>query len=279
MRRILVVSVFVVVALALAAGAWFVASTIRDLKSSLMAERHQVTALKTEIEQRTQALEQARAESQVARGEAARAGREAEQTSAAADAARAAQENAEKARLLAEQQAIELTARENRTRQELDAIRQRRQRELDRMQEALSKIAPTRRTASGMVIELANDSFYFDFDKASLRPENREVLSRIAGVLLASDGYRLFVYGHTDDIGQADYNQNLSERRAQSVADYLRQAGVPEEGMHVKGYGKSSPRVNSHTQQARQKNRRVEIGVVDSVISYPSTGSDSPGPK
>jgi outer membrane protein OmpA-like peptidoglycan-associated protein len=109
------------------------------------------------------------------------------------------------------------------------------------MQQALSKIAPTRRTASGMVIELANDSFYFDFDRATLRPENREVLSRIAGVLLASDGYRLFVDGHTDDTGPDEYNRQLSLRRANSVADYLRQAGLPDEVIKVQGFGKSSP--------------------------------------
>jgi OOP family OmpA-OmpF porin len=136
------------------------------------------------------------------------------------------------------------------------------------MQQALSMIAPTRRTASGMVIELANDSFYFDFDKSTLRPENREILSRIAGVLLASEGYRLFVYGHTDDTGPDEYNQQLSLRRAVSVADYLKRAGVPDEVMRVQGFGKSSPRVQNDSPPARQKNRRVEIGIVDSIIEY-----------
>jgi OOP family OmpA-OmpF porin len=119
-----------------------------------------------------------------------------------------------------------------------------------------------------MVIELASDSFYFDFDRSTLRPENREILSRIAGVLLASDGYRLFVYGHTDDIGPYEYNQQLSLRRANSVADYLKQAGVPDEVINVQGFGKSSPRMDNDTAGARQKNRRVEIGIVDSVIEY-----------
>jgi hypothetical integral membrane protein (TIGR02206 family) len=89
------------------------------------------------------------------------------------------------------------------------------------MHEALARIAATRRTSSGLVIDLTNDSFRFDFDKAALRPENREILSRIAGVLLASSGYRLFVHGHTDDVGSDEYNQQLSERRAASVASYL----------------------------------------------------------
>ncbi len=171
----------------------------------------------------------------------------------------------------AESGAAESRARLAQTADELRAIRERRQRELDRMREALGRIAPTRRTASGMVIELTNESFHFDFDKAVLRPENRELLSRIAGVLLASSGYRMFIYGHTDDIGDEAYNQQLSERRAEAVRSYLRRAGVPPEVMEMRGFGQSSPRDPARTSEARQKNRRVEIGVVDTVVKYEGT--------
>jgi OOP family OmpA-OmpF porin len=122
-----------------------------------------------------------------------------------------------------------------------------------------------------MVVELANDSFYFDFDKATLRPQNREVLSRIAGVLLVSTGYRLSIHGHTDDVGTAEYNQGLSERRAESVAEYLKSSGIPAELIEVRGFGKNSPRVKAATQEARQRNRRVEIAIVDSMIHYRGT--------
>ena len=81
------------------------------------------------------------------------------------------------------------------------------------MHEALSQIAESQRTPMGMVVNLGQDSFLFDFDKAALRAENREILSRIAGVLLASHGYRLYVYGYTDDTGPESYNQQLSEKR------------------------------------------------------------------
>jgi OOP family OmpA-OmpF porin len=87
-------------------------------------------------------------------------------------------------------------------------------------------------------------------------------------VLLASQGYRLFVYGHTDDIGPEDYNEGLSRRRADSVADYLVDAGIPADIITRKGYGKTSPRVPGQTRDARQKNRRVEIGIVDTIIDY-----------
>jgi outer membrane protein OmpA-like peptidoglycan-associated protein len=256
-------------------GIWLVVSKFRELEAGLRAETDRSSSLTRELHERTRALEQTNAEAaaarnqaEAARNEAEAASRDVEQMSAAAQAAQDQMQAAEKARMDAERESQEALDRENRARTELAELRRRREQELDRMQQALSKIAPTRRTPSGMVIELANDSFYFDFDKATLRPENREILSRIAGVLLASEGYRLFVYGHTDDTGPASYNQELSLRRAGSVADYLRHAGVPDDLMRVEGFGKSSPREQNNSPQGRQKNRRVEIGIVDSIIEY-----------
>ena len=147
-------------------------------------------------------------------------------------------------------------------------LRRQREAELDRMSEALGRIAETDRTPMGMVVQLSDDSFLFDFDSAGLRPENREILSRIAGVLLASYGYKVYVYGHTDDRGSVAYNQGLSARRARAVHEYLSGAGVPETIIESKGFGKSSPRVAGTSSEARQKNRRVEIGIVDTVVEY-----------
>jgi outer membrane protein OmpA-like peptidoglycan-associated protein len=192
----------------------------------------------------------------------------------AADATRRANESAaaERQAVLKAERAREETESVRgealRAQAELDRVRQAREQELNRMQEALNRVAPTRRTFSGMVIELADESFRFDFDQATLRPANRELLSRIAGILLASKGYSLHIYGHTDDIGTEKYNQDLSERRAKSVQDYLVKAGVPAEVISTKGFGNSSPLTNEKTREARQRNRRVEIGVVDTIIQY-----------
>lgn len=155
---------------------------------------------------------------------------------------------------------------------ELENMRRQRAAELNRMQQALSRIVPTARTPTGMVVQLANKSFRFDFDSAALKPDNRETLSRIAGVLLASEGYRLFIDGHTDDVGTEQYNQRLSERRAGSVRDYLVKAGVPADIIEVKGFGKSNPLVPAKSGDAREKNRRVEIGIVDTIINYQTDG-------
>jgi outer membrane protein OmpA-like peptidoglycan-associated protein len=159
---------------------------------------------------------------------------------------------------------------------EAEQMRRQREEELDRMKEALGRIAETRRTPMGMVVNLGEDSFLFDFNEDVLRPENRELLSRIAGVLLASHGYRLQVYGHTDDQGPAVYNQELSERRARSVTNYLVEAGIPRELVDARGFGESSPRAKTANSQGRQKNRRVEIGVIDTIINYGGEVADTP---
>ncbi|MDA1312953.1 MAG: OmpA family protein [Acidobacteria bacterium] len=159
---------------------------------------------------------------------------------------------------------------------EAERMRQQRENELDRMKDALGRIADTRRTPMGMVVNLGEDSFLFDFNEDTLRPENRELLSRIAGVLLASHGYRLQIYGHTDDQGPAAYNQDLSERRAQSVTHYLIEAGIPRELVDVRGFGESSPRAKTANRQSHQKNRRVEIGVIDTIINYGGEVAETP---
>jgi outer membrane protein OmpA-like peptidoglycan-associated protein len=132
----------------------------------------------------------------------------------------------------------------------------------------LNRIASTRRTKSGLLMSLGSDTINFDFDKAELRPEERELLSRIAGILLTSSGYRVQVFGHTDDIGTDQYNQTLSERRAVAVRDYLVKAGIDPAIISTKGFGKSNPLVKGTSEADRAKNRRVEIGIIDTVITY-----------
>jgi outer membrane protein OmpA-like peptidoglycan-associated protein len=162
------------------------------------------------------------------------------------------------------------TARETATRAqaEAEAIRKKAEAEVNRLQQALGQIAETRRTALGLVMNLGGDHLKFEFDKADLRPEDKELLARIAGILMTSHDYTISVNGHTDDVGSAEYNQKLSERRAQSVRNYLVQAGLPPEILSVEGHGKSLPLVKGTSDAARAKNRRVELGLVNTQIRY-----------
>jgi len=189
---------------------------------------------------------------------------------AAAERVRAEAET-EGARMLADA-AIEdaANAREEAERAKAEAARIRAQAEaeVNRLQEALGLIADTRRTALGVVMNLGEDHLKFEFDEAELRPEDRELLSRIAGVLLSSHDYSISVNGHTDDVGSDAYNQKLSERRAQAVRDYLVEAGLSPDILTVVGHGKSRPLVQGTSDEARAKNRRVELGIVNTRILY-----------
>jgi outer membrane protein OmpA-like peptidoglycan-associated protein len=118
----------------------------------------------------------------------------------------------------------------------------------------------------GLVMTLDSKSIRFDFNKANVKPEYRDILNRIAGILMTLKGYTIAVYGYTDDIGTQSYNLQLSQRRAEAVRDFLVQAGLSPAIMSTKGFGKSDPRVWGENEQARAANRRVEIGIVDSKL-------------
>ncbi|HEY7509515.1 MAG TPA: OmpA family protein [Vicinamibacteria bacterium] len=187
-----------------------------------------------------------------------------EKTAGALEEADSARQEADAARQDA------TTARETAARAQAEAarIREQAEKEMKRLEEALSQVAETRRTALGVVMNLGSDYLKFEFDKAELRPEDRELLSRIAGILLTSQDYTLSVNGHTDDVGSDAYNRGLSERRAQAVRDYLVKAGLPAEIVSVTGHGKSLPLVKGTSEEARAKNRRVELGIASSRIRY-----------
>ena len=206
---------------------------------------------------------------------ASAAGQRATEAAARAEAAAGARATAEQqrdqaqlAQTQAESSARNAAAEATQAKSQLDSLRQERQNELDQMQQALNRVVETKRTANGMVMVLPDSTFNFDFDSADLKARNRELLSRIAGILLASKGFGLSIFGYTDDVGTTDYNQRLSERRAEAVRKYLTEAGIDGSLVNAKGYGKTNPRVQGETEQARRLNRRVEIAVTDSEITY-----------
>ncbi len=198
-----------------------------------------------------------------------------------AEASAAAREEAEKRELEAEteraaaQQAAEAARAETRRAEaEKEELERRLEEKLDRMQRALGRIADTRRTALGLVMTLDSSQIEFDFDKADLRPENREILSRITGVLLTFENYGIQVFGHTDDVGTVEYNQKLSERRAAAVREYLVTTGISPEVMTTMGMGKSSPLVEGTDPAARQRNRRVELAIVFSEGEFEAVAAE-----
>jgi len=182
------------------------------------------------------------------------------------DLAKQDQSNSEAQAELARQQAAAEQQKAAQATQQAEEYRQARESELAQLQQALGQIAETHRTAMGLVMTLDSKSIRFDFDKAIIKPEYRDILNRIAGILMTLKGYTIAVYGYTDDIGTQTYNLQLSQRRAEAVRDFLMQTGISPTIMSTKGFGKSDPRVPGDSEQARAANRRVEIGIVDSKL-------------
>jgi len=106
----------------------------------------------------------------------------------------------------------------------------------------------------------------FDVGKYDLRPEAREKLAKLSGIVLGHPGLRLEIEGHTDNTGSDELNQTLSERRAQTVRGYLVEQGLAGDSVTAKGLGKLLPVAGNDTPAGRQKNRRVEIVVSGEVI-------------
>ena len=111
------------------------------------------------------------------------------------------------------------------------------------------------------VIEL--EGVYFDFDKATIKPEGKAVLNEAAALLKKHERVVVEVAGHTDSTGSETYNQGLSERRANSVKDYLTSQGVTATRLSAKGYGEAQPVASNDTKEGRAENRRVELIVLD----------------
>ncbi len=214
----------------------------------------------TEAARRAQAeAERARAMAEQARSEEARAA--AERAQQQADAARAA--------ALAQQQAAEAKAQEAKAAAE-EAERLRQAAEADkarlraRLLQQLNSILPTRDTPRGLVINMSD--VLFESGKFALRPLARERLAKVSGIMLAYPELHLVAEGHTDSIGSEAYNQQLSEKRANSVREYLMGQGIPAESLESRGFGKTQPVASNDTAAGRQQNRRVELIVSGEVI-------------
>ena len=236
----------------------------------LALERIAQAALEEERDAASNRIARARTDAELARDDAERARAEA---AASQDAASRAERALAEARLRVEQaqtEAERAKAREDLARVEADRARleaDQAKADKDELQQRLftsiSAILDTRREARGLIVSLSD--VLFDFNQASLRPGAREKLSKLAGILLAYPGmFHMEVEGHTDAIGSQEYNQKLSEDRAQSVSTYLLRAGITSDRiLAVRGFGKMRPVTANDTPEGRQMNRRVEIVISD----------------
>lgn len=102
----------------------------------------------------------------------------------------------------------------------------------------------------------------FDFDKSNIRPDARPILDATIDVLKAEPEIDVAVQGYTDSVGSEAYNEKLSQRRAESVKEYLVAGGIPASRLTAIGYGESDPVATNETEDGRAQNRRVELKVL-----------------
>lgn len=110
-------------------------------------------------------------------------------------------------------------------------------------------------------VTFAADAF-FDFDKATLKPEARAKLDDLVGKTQGVNLEVIIAVGHTDAVGTDSYNQRLSVRRSEAIKAYLTSKGVEKNRVYTEGKGEKQPVADNKTSEGRAKNRRVEIEVV-----------------
>jgi outer membrane protein OmpA-like peptidoglycan-associated protein len=202
-----------------------------------------------------------RAEAEAAQADAERqqalARAQQQQAQAAAESARQVAEDAARQKEEAERQAQEAD------RQRQEAVRQKEEMRA-RLLAQLNQVLQTRDTARGLIVSMPD--VLFDFNKYTLKPEARERLARVSGIVLAYPDLKLQIEGYTDSIGSEGYNQTLSEKRAEAVRDYLVSSGVSMNNVAAQGLGKADPVADNSTAAGRKLNRRVEMIVSGDVI-------------
>lgn len=201
-----------------------------------------------------------------AQADAERAAKEKADAEAARDAARVEQQTAEAEAARARAAADEAQQNQQRSEQEKAQLR-------EQLRAQLNAILQTRETARGLIVNMSD--VLFDTGKYTLKPGGREKLAKIAGIILAHPGLKLEADGFTDSVGSDEFNQRLSEQRANSVREYLLSQNVPADSITAMGYGKYRPVASNDTPTGRQLNRRVELVVSGDVIG--TSGQSSPG--
>ena len=231
-----------------------------ERKASEDAQRQAHERAEQEAKQRAQAeAASAQAARQKAEADAARAKAETERMRADSERLRAESER---------QAALQKEEASRKAAEDAENARKRAEEEKSQLRAKLlqqfNQVLDTRDTDRGLVVNMSD--VLFDTGKYTLRQEAREKLARIAGIVLNYPELKLEAEGHTDNTGSAEFNQKLSEQRADSVREYIISQGIPASSVTSSGKGFSVPVAPNDTAQGRQKNRRVELIVSGEVI-------------
>lgn len=244
------------------------AAAAREAKARADAEAE--AKRRAEAETARAQAEQARMQAEQAKADAEKAKQEA---LAAAQEAAHQREEAEKAKAEAVAQQQVLAAETDKAKAaaaQSESLRQKAEYEKQelraRLLQQLNSILATRDSARGLIASMSD--VLFRSGSYELAPGARETLAKVSGILLAYPSLHMAVEGHTDSVGGDEYNQSLSEHRAQSVREYFVAQGVPAAAIEAHGFGKTEPIASNDTAEGRQQNRRVEL-----ILSGDAIGS------
>ena len=216
------------------------ALAVERREAERITQEREAAAAKAKSEAEAKAATEAEEAKRIADAKAAEAKRQ-------ADAEMAAAKKKSDAEIAAKKQA-------EREKQELRA----------RLLAQFNRVLPTTDSPRGLVVNMGD--VLFDTGKADLQSDARIALAKLTGIVLNYPSLRLAIEGYTDSTGGADFNQALSEKRADAVRDYLVAQGLDAGSLTAQGYGMADPVADNSTAQGRQKNRRVEIIVSGEVI-------------
>ena len=147
---------------------------------------------------------------------------------------------------------------------------------MDKQKQDLEKALAPERSAGAIQIETLTGDILrvtmteqtaFEFDSAQIKPGFNSTMDKISNVINRYGKTHLTIVGHTDNVGTAQYNQGLSQRRAQAVEQYFSTQGVIPERLDAEGRGESAPRASNSAPEGRRVNRRVEVYIEPIVAS------------
>jgi outer membrane protein OmpA-like peptidoglycan-associated protein len=198
---------------------------------------------------------------------------QAQQAQLEAERSQAAQAQADADRARAEAEAAEARARATAATKSADdanAVR-------ERLRSQLNSVLATSESARGLIVKMSD--VLFDTGKYTLKPNTQISLAKVSGILQAYPGLKLQVEGYTDSVGSDEYNQKLSENRADAVRDFLVTQGVQLDNITATGYGKAKPVADNATASGRAQNRRVNLVVSGDAIGVTQTSPDAAPPQ
>jgi outer membrane protein OmpA-like peptidoglycan-associated protein len=261
--------------------------SIRRKADEQVAAQQRAAEDRTRRAQEQTIVEQGRAQEARAQTlEAQQATQQAQQERQAADQAKAealqAQQQAEASRqaALVQQQALTAQAQTAQAQaqtaeQRARAAEQEKEEMRQRLLSQLNQVLQTRDSARGLIVNMSD--VLFDLNQSTLKAGAKVRLAKVAGIIQAYPDLKLRIEGYTDSTGSLEHNQELSERRAAAVRDFLIAQGVNMNNVTAQGLGPADPVASNSTPEGRQMNRRVDLVVNGESIAAQSPATNPNG--